>query len=203
MQSLEAILGRASRLRTSITDAQAALDALEPELEQRRRDEPTSKARAEQLRTELARSEADLRQMETDLRELETQRREAVRNPSPPPRTLPFLGSAHPGQDRDVSAKSQQLRRAEAELTQRIGVQRQQARLADRSADDAGRAVVVAAAEVDRQRDALTALRSELAQLPSDAEVAAGIAAAAAASREGHKPSALALSDIPDDHLNL
>ena len=196
VQSLEAIVGRASRLRAAIASSQAALDVLERELEQRRGDEETSKATTARLRAELARSEADLRRLETDRRELETQQREAARSPSPPPRTLPLV-------ERDRSAGSSQLQRAEAALAQRIGEQRREALLADRSVDEVGRAVVAKAAEVDRQRQALTLQREELAQLPSHAEVAAGLAAASAASREGPKPSALALSDIPADHLPL
>ena len=199
VQSLEAIVGRASRLRTEIAASQVELDGLERELEQRRGDEETSKATAARLRTELARSEAELRQLETDRRTLETQQRQAARNPSPPPRTLPLV-------ERDKSGKGRndpQLHLAEAAQARRIDQQRRHLSLADRNADEAAQSVVAKAAEVDLQRQALTLLREELAQLPSDAEVAAGLAAASAASREGPKPSALALSDIPDDHLTL
>ena len=192
VQSLEAIVGRASRLRAAIASSEAALDVLEREREQRRGDEETSKATAARLRMELARSEADLRQMETDRRELEAQQRHVARSPSPPPRTLPAGERNRPGKGR-----------GEAALAQRIGEQRQDARLAGRIADEAGQAVVAKAAEVDRQRQTLTLQRDELAQLPSDSEIAAGLAAASAASREGPKPSALALSDIPDEHLKL
>jgi hypothetical protein len=203
LQSLEAIVGRASRLRTEIANSQVALDGLERELAQHRGDVETSKATAARLREELARSEADLRQMETDLRALETQQRQAARNPSPPPGTLPRVEREKPGMGRGDAGRSQQLQRAEAALTQRVAEQRQGARLADRRVDEAGQAVVAKAAEADRQRQALTLLREELAQLPSDAEIAAGLAAASSAGREGPKPSALALSDIPDDRLAL
>ena len=190
VQSLEAIIGRGSRLRATIAESQTALDGLERELEQRHRNEEAFKATAARLGTELARSEAELRQLEADRRELEAQQRQVARKPSPPPRTVPGVTSQH-------------LHRAEAALAQRLGEQRREARLADRSADEAAGAVVAKAEEVGRQRQALILLREELAQLPSDAEVAAGLAAASAASREGPRPSALALSDIPDEQLQL
>jgi hypothetical protein len=88
-------------------------------------------------------------------------------------------------------------------VAQRIDEQRRQLSAADRSAGEARRAVAAKAAEAEGQRQALTRLGEELAQLPNDAEIAAGLAAASAAGREGPKPSALALSDIPDDHLGL
>lgn len=203
VESLEAIIGRASRLRTAIADSQVVLDGLQRELERRRGDEETSKATAVTARSELARSEADLRQLEAELRELETQQRQAARSPSPPPRTLPLVDRDKSGKGRGDPGNIQQLHRAEAALAQTIGEQRHQLSLADRRIAEAGQAVVAKAAEVDRQRQELSRLGAELAQLPSDAEVAAGLAAASAASREGPKPSALALSDIPDDYLSL
>ena len=203
VQTLEAIIGRASRLRTEIANSQLALDGFQRELEQRRGDEEASKAMAATLRLELGRSEVTLRQMETDLRELEAQQRQAGRSPSPPPRTMPLVDRDKSGKGRGDTGNIQQLHRAEAALAQHIGEQRRQLSLADRRIAEAGQAVVAKAAEVNHQRQALTRLGEELAQLPSDAEVAAGLAAASAAGREGPKPSALALSDIPDDHLHL
>jgi hypothetical protein len=203
VQSLEAIVGRANRLRSAIGESQITLDGLVRELQQHRDNLETSKPAAARLRTELASSEADLRQVQIGLRELETQQRQAARNPSPPPRTLPLVKPDRSGNGPTDPEDLQQLHRAEAALAQRIHQQRQQLSLADRSADDAARALLAKAAEVDRQRRALVRLREELAQLPSDAEVAAGLAAASAAGQEGPKPSALALSDIPGDHLNL
>jgi hypothetical protein len=183
-------VGRASRLRMEIATAQGALDGLEREIEQRRGDEDIAKAAVASLRADLARAEADQRRIQTDRRAIETEQRPTARKPSPPPRTLPGVSS-------------QQLHRAEAALAQRIDVQRQQLSLADRSADEAGRAVVAKAAEVEHQRKALAGLGEELAQLPSDAEIAAGLAAASATSLEGPTPSARAHSDIPDDQLKL
>ena len=182
--SLEAFVARAGRLRSGILTAEVALDGLQRELDQRRRDEGATEVTARQLRTELARAEAQLR-------DLEAQRRKAVRQPSPPPGTLPPVKIA------------QRLARAPEELAQRIGVQRQELRRAELSAEDARQAGGAKADEVERQRQTLALLREELTRVPSETDVAAGLAALSDGRGEGPKPSAFALSDIPADYLDL
>ena len=183
VQSLEAFVARAGRLRSAISTAEVALDGLQRELDQRHRDEGATEGTARQLRTELGRAEAQLR-------ELESQRREASRHPSPPPRTLPPVKTA------------QRLVRAPEELAQRIGMHRRGLHRAERAAEDARQAVAAKAEDVERQRQALTLLREELTRVPSEADIAAGLAASGHG-YEGPKPSAFALSDIPPDYLDL
>ncbi len=183
VQSLEAFVARASRLRSAIANAEVTLDGLQHELDERRRTEGATEATARQMRMELARAEADLG-------ELESQRREGSRHPSPPPRTLPPVRTA------------QRLVRAPEELAQRIRLHRRELHRAECDADDARQAVGAKAADVERQRQALTLLREELTRVPSEADVAAGLGASGHG-HEGPKASAFALSDIPANYLDL
>ena len=186
VQSLEAFVGRASRLRTAISEAQAALVGLEQELLALRGQEDTAEAAARQLRDELQRSEAQLRQVETD-------RRAVTRYPSPPPRTLP-------GTERGYA---QEAVRAQSELTQRIGGQRRQLHLAQRTSAEARRAASAKGEEVERQHETLGGLHGELAQVPAEPEFAAALAAASRDGDEGPRPSGFALADIPPEYQDL
>ena len=182
VRSLEDLVGRASRLRSAIADAEAAIGRLELEVVERRRQADAADETARRLRAELARFEAELHR-------LDSQRHAVTRHASPPPRTVPLVASGR------------QLLRTQEELAQRISAHGEQILAVDRSAQDAQRAVVVTVEDLERQRQGLTALREELGRVPNEMEVAAGLAAAAGAGDEGPKPSTLARADIPADHL--
>jgi hypothetical protein len=92
--------------------------------------------------------------------------------------------------------------RAEHDLALRIGAQREALQQAERSAEEARLAKVAEADEVARQGQALASLRDELTRAPSEADVAAGLAALGDG-RDGPSPSAFAVADIPADYLDL
>ncbi|MDQ4069448.1 MAG: lytic murein transglycosylase [Actinomycetota bacterium] len=195
VQSLEAFVARAGQLRTATAGAEAALDGAERELDRRRRHEDETQAATRRLRSRLADAEAELLQ-------LEIQRREDARRPSPPPRTLPLLEGDRAGAGRAGSMAYQHLLRARGEVLQRIDADRQQLRVADHAADEAKRAVAAHVEEVERHRQALTALREELARVPSEAQVAASLAVLGDGG-EGPRPSTFGLADIPAEYLDL
>ena len=184
VESLEAFVGGASRVRAAAADAQAVLDDLEGQLDERRRDQEAAEAAAWRVQAELARAEAQLG-------ELERQRREAARHPSPPPRTVPGIEPA------------EQLVRVEAELGRRVAGQRLDLSRAHRIVEEAQKAVAAKSNDVERQRQTLAQLREELARLPSEIEVASALAAASGDASGRPTPSSFALTDIPPDFLDL
>ncbi|MDQ4068782.1 MAG: lytic murein transglycosylase [Actinomycetota bacterium] len=183
VRSLEDLVGRAGRVRSAIADAEAAIGRLELELGDGRRQADGAEATARRLRTELARFEAELHR-------LDAQRPGMARHASPPPRTVPLIES------------SRQLLRIKEELAGRVTAHAEQLVGAERTAEAGHRTAAAKVEELERQRHGLAALREELARVPSEMEVAAGLAAASGRNGEGPTPSTLARADIPTDYLD-